>query len=145
MFLGTFQHSIDNKGRLIIPSKFRDEIGASKLVITRGVDSNLVVFTEEGFNEYVSNLTSLKGSPQKSRNLKRFLAASADEVKLDSQGRILISEGLRAYAGVEKEVVVTGNMESFEIWNPETWDNQSALLGDADEMRNELESLGIMI
>ncbi len=145
MFLGTFQHSIDNKGRLIIPSKFRDKIGASKLVITRGVDSNLIVYTEEGFYEYVTNLTSLKGSPQKSRNLKRFLAANADEVKLDSQGRMLISEGLRAYAGVEKEVVVTGNMESFEIWNPEAWESQSELLGDAEEMRNELESLGIMI
>ena len=145
MFLGTYYHSIDNKGRLIIPAKFRDEIGAMKLVVTRGVDGNLIVFTMEGFTEYVKSLGSLQGSPEKSRKLKRFLAASADELRLDAQGRILISEKLREFAHIDRDVVITGNMESFEIWNTEGWKKEEEIIGDAEEMSSELESLGIML
>ena len=145
MFLNTYHHSLDNKGRLMIQSKYREEIGASRLVVTKGVDRNLVVFTMEGFEHYVGSLKSLQGSPEKARRLKRFLASSAYDLKLDAQGRILLSEELRDYAQISREAVVTGNMDNFEIWNEEAWKQQDALLSDAEGINSDLEELGMLL
>jgi MraZ protein len=141
MFLGKYSHTIDSKGRLIIPAKFRDEIGASKLVVTPWWEGDLTVFTTDGFREYIRSLDDLQGSAESRRRIKRFITSGAGECRLDGQGRILLNQSLRDYARLSGDVILTGNMDSFEIWNPEVWAKTESLLSDADEMRNELESL----
>lgn len=141
MFLGTYSHSIDNKGRLIIPSKYRDEIGAGKLVVTCGWDGNLDVYTTEGFEKFLESLEDLDGSPELIRDVTRFKVANADECRLDAQGRILINQKLREFAHLEKDVVITGNVKSFEVWSADNWNEMSGKLADASEMRSALEKL----
>ena len=141
MFLGKYSHTIDSKGRLIIPAKYRDEIGDAKLVVVPWWEENLSVFTQEGFREYVKSLDNLQGSSETRRRIKRFITSGADECRLDAQGRILLNGELRKYAHLSGDVILTGNMDSFEIWAPDVWDQVEEKLMDADEMRNELESL----
>lgn len=141
MFLGKYSHAIDNKGRLTIPSKFRDEIGDAKLVVVPWWEENLSVFTQEGFREYVKSLDELQGSAEARRRIKRFITSGADECRLDSQGRILLNQDLRSYAHLSGDVMITGSMDSFEIWNKDIWAGVEEKLTDAEEMRNELESL----
>lgn len=141
MFLGKYSHTIDSKGRLIIPAKYRDEIGDAKLVVVPWWEENLSVFTQEGFREYVKSLDTLQGSSETRRRIKRFITSGADECRLDAQGRILLNADLRRYAHLSGDVILTGNMDSFEIWAPDVWERVEEKLMDADEMRNELESL----
>ena len=145
MFLGKYSHTIDNKGRLIIPAKYRDEIGAAKLVVVPWWEENLSVFTQEGFRDYVRSLDELQGSAESRRRIKRFITSGADECRLDAQGRILLNQDLRNYARLSGDVILTGSMDSFEIWNPDVWAKTEDLLMDAEEMRNELESLRQMM
>lgn len=144
MFIGKYSHSLDTKGRLIIPSKFREEIGERKLVISPWWEEDLTVFPEDEFQKYIESLNGLQGSPEKIRRIKRFLLSNAEECKLDTQGRILIGKDLRKFAGIEKDAVITGNMQYFEVWNPETWSRVEEKLNNAEEMRDELESLKMM-
>ena len=145
MFLGKYSHTIDSKGRLIIPAKFRDEIGAQKLVVAPWWEGDLTVFTQDGFREYIRSLDELQGSAEARRRIKRFITSGADECRLDAQGRILLNQSLRDYAHLSGDVVLTGNMDSFEIRNPEIWAKTESLLSNADEMRDELESLKQMM
>ncbi len=141
MFLGKYTHTIDGKGRLIIPSKYREEIGAARIVVAPWWEGDLMVFTQDVFREYIESLDSLQGSAEYKRRIKRFITSGADECRLDAQGRILLNQGLRDYARLSGDVIITGNMDSFEIWNPDDWAKTETVLSDADEMRNELESL----
>lgn len=141
MFLGTYNQKLDTKGRMVVPAKYRDEIGDAGLVVVPWWEKNLTVFTESGFQEYMNSLNELQGSPKEKREVKRFITANADMCRLDGQGRILLGQKLRDYAGLCTDVVITGNMESFEIWNPERWENVSKKLDDADTMSAELERL----
>ena len=141
MFLGKYSHTIDSKGRLIIPAKYRDEIGNLKLVVVPWWEGNLSVFTQDGFREYIKTLDELQGSAESRRRIKRFITSGADECRLDAQGRILLTKALRDYARLSGDVILTGDMDSFEIWNPDVWAGVEEKLMDADEMRNELESL----
>ena len=141
MFLGKYSHTIDNKGRLIIPAKYRDEIDAAKLVVVPWWEENLSVFTQEGFRDYVRSLDELQGSAESRRRIKRFITSGADECRLDAQGRILLNQDLRNYARLSGDVILTGSMDSFEIWNPDVWAAVKEKLTDAEEMRAELESL----
>ena len=145
MFLGKYSHTIDNKGRLIIPSKFREEIGDQKLVVAPWWEGDLTVFTQEGFREYIRSLDDLQGSAETRRRIKRFITSGADECRLDAQGRILLNNSLREYAHLSGDVILTGNMDSFEIWNPDVWEKTEEKLMDAEEMKNELESLKQML
>lgn len=144
MFIGKYSHSFDAKGRLIVPSKFREEIGERKLVVSPWWEEDLTVFPEDEFKAYIDSLSGLQGSPEKIRRIKRFLLSNAEECKLDTQGRILIGKDLRKFAKLEKDVVITGNMQYFEVWNPDTWSKVEEKLNNADEMRDELESLKMM-
>lgn len=144
MFIGKYSHSFDSKGRLIIPSKYREEIGEQKLVVVPWWEEDLTVFPADAFKEYIDSLNSLQGSPEKIRRIKRFILSNAEECKLDAQGRILIGKDLRKFANLEKDCVITGNMQYFEIWNPDTWAKVEEKLNDAKEMRDELESLKMM-
>ncbi len=145
MFLGKYSHTIDKKGRLIIPSKYRDEIGDQKLVVVPWWEGDLTVFTQDGFRDYIRSLDELQGSAEARRRIRRFITSGADECRLDAQGRILLNQNLRDYAHLSGDVILTGNMDSFEIWNPDVWAKTEDLLMDAEEMRNELESLRQMM
>ena len=96
------------------------------------------MFTQDGFRDYVRSLDELQGSAESRRRIKRFITSGADECRLDAQGRILLNQDLRNYARLSGDVILTGSMDSFEIWNPDVWAKTEDLLMDADEMRNEL-------
>ncbi len=145
MFLGQFEHTLDEKGRLIIPSKYRDEIGDQKLVVTRGLDDNLVVYTEEGFRVFAEQwMEQLSAGKADYRRLRRFVATNAENCELDKQGRILISQKLREFAHLAKDVVISGNLNNFEIWNPARWEEASDF-GDEGAVAREIEALDIRI
>ncbi|RYM07270.1 transcriptional regulator MraZ [Sporolactobacillus sp. THM7-7] len=120
MFMGEFQHSIDTKGRLIIPSKFRDELGQS-FVITRGLDQCLFVYPIAEWQRIEEKLKTLPFTKKDARAFTRFFFSGASECSLDKQGRVLISPVLRAYAKLEKDCVVIGVSSRLEIWDQTTW------------------------
>jgi MraZ protein len=121
MFRGGFAHSVDDKGRIIIPQKFRLLLG-EKFVITRGLDKCLWVFTEEEFRRLEERLRSHPMLDTNTVRLQRFFSAESVEGTTDSQGRIAISANLREYAGIEKETMIVGASNRIEIWNKASWD-----------------------
>lgn len=121
MFLGEYNHSIDDKGRLALPAKFREQL-APGIVITRGLDGCLFVLTYEDWNRFTSQLSEKLPFTQKSgRDLTRFFFAGASHLIPDRQGRILIPPFLREYAQLDSEAVITGANTRLEVWNPERW------------------------
>ncbi len=120
MFLGEYEHTVDTKGRVAIPAKFRSELEEG-LVVTRGFDQNLLVYPMSVWKELAERVNALPMSQPATRNLRRLLFASAADLELDKQGRILLPANLRQYAGIETDAVVAG-MDSFiEIWSSERW------------------------
>lgn len=121
MFLGTYTHTLDDKGRLTIPAKFREQLEHG-LVITRGLDGCLFVFTHEDWQRLTEILgEKLPFTQSSGRQLSRFFFAGADDSTIDRQGRILIPAYLREYAQLESEVIVAGANTRLELWNPEQW------------------------
>ena len=120
MLIGEYSHTIDAKGRMNFPARFREELG-EKFYVTRWLDDCLVVFAEQEWSR-MSELLAQK-SMVKSRDIRRFLYASAVEAEPDKQGRILIPQNLRAHAGLEKDAVVIGVGDHAEIWNAQAWAN----------------------
>lgn len=124
MFMGEHQHSLDKKGRLIIPSKFREiltEKYEDKFVITRGLDNCLFLYPPDEWREIERKIKSLSMLKRESRAFKRFLISGAVECVLDKQGRIMIPVNLRHYARIEKDIVLIGAAEKIEIWSKENW------------------------
>jgi MraZ protein len=129
MFLGEYQHSLDSKGRIIIPSKFREELGAS-FVATKGLDNCLFLYPMDEWKAIEERLRSLPFTRADVRSFARFFFSGASELELDKQGRVLLPANLREYAMIEKELVVIGVGSRVEIWANEKWAqyNQSAEL-----------------
>ena len=121
MFMGEYHHSIDDKGRLIIPSKFRSELGDS-FVITRGLENCLFVYSLVEWNKIVDNLKTLPFTKQNARNFNRFFLSGATICELDKQGRINIQSTLQEFASIEKDCVIIGVNERLEIWSKEKWE-----------------------
>jgi len=124
VFMGEHQHSLDKKGRLIIPSKFREiltEKYEDKFVITRGLDNCLFLYPPDEWREIERKIKSLSMLKRESRAFKRFLISGAVECVLDKQGRIMIPVNLRHYARIEKDIVLIGAAEKIEIWSKENW------------------------
>ncbi|RYL92865.1 division/cell wall cluster transcriptional repressor MraZ [Sporolactobacillus sp. Y61] len=120
MFMGEFTHNIDDKGRLIIPSKFRDELGET-FVITRGLDQCLFVYPQSEWHRIEDKLKALPFTKKDARAFTRFFFSGASECGLDKQGRVSINLPLRNYAGLEKECTVIGVSTRLEIWDSKTW------------------------
>lgn len=131
MFLGRHEHTIDEKGRLTIPAKFRELI-ADGAYVTRGFDTNLLVLTPTSFEIISQRVRQMSITDQTARLLKRLIFSSAERVEVDRNGRILIPQWLRASVGIEKTAVVVGAGEYFEIWAPEQWAAQDEKLLDSD-------------
>ena len=121
MFMGEYQHSLDAKGRLIIPAKFREELGAGA-VLTSGLDNCLFLFPRTEWEILEGKLKTLPLTKAGARQFVRFLFSGATECELDKQGRINLPANLRDYAGIDKDAVVIGVSSRIEIWSRENWE-----------------------
>ncbi len=121
MFMGEYAHNIDRKGRLMMPAKFREELGG-RVVVNRGLDGCLYVYTMDQWNIVYQKLFSLPSTSRETRNFQRMMLAKACECELDSMGRILIPQSLTALAGLEKECLIIGVATHLEIWAREKWE-----------------------
>lgn len=121
MFLGEYQHSVDEKGRMIIPAKFREALGAS-FIITRGLDRCLFVYPMEEWKVLEQKLKSLPLMKSDARAFTRFFFSGATECELDKQGRVNIPQNLREHACLSKETVVIGVSSRVEVWSREIWE-----------------------
>ncbi|MFQ5966803.1 MAG: division/cell wall cluster transcriptional repressor MraZ [Acidimicrobiia bacterium] len=121
MFLGEHQHTLDEKGRIVLPAKHRQGL-ADGLVLTKGQDRCLYVFPIERWNEEVSRVNALPRTDRRARNFARAFFAGADRQNLDSQGRITVPPHLRDYAGLGREVKVLGGGDRVELWDVGTWE-----------------------
>jgi len=120
MLLGEYRHNLDTKGRMAVPAKFRDVLIAGA-IITRGIDSCLFIFTNADWDTLAKKLIALPLAQANSRAFARLMLAGATDVTPDNQGRILIPDYLRKYAGLKKEVVVAGLYNRIEIWDNAAW------------------------
>jgi MraZ protein len=144
MFKGEYNHTIDTKGRVIIPSKFREELG-EKFVLTRGMDRCLAIYPQNAWDELEQKLAALPlTSSADSRNIVRFLVNGATDCELDKQGRILVPSTLREYAGLAKEVVIAGTLSYIEVWSKDHWSNTHSF-EDMDIISQGLRDSGINI
>lgn len=143
MFIGEYQHNLDPKGRAAIPVKFRKELGAGA-IITRGVERHLFIFGIKEWDVLAQKLMSLPIAQANSRAFVRHLLAGAMDVQLDRQGRILIPEYLRNYAGLKKQIVVAGLYNRVEVWDSASWkEYRSKTESSSDEIAEKLGELGI--
>lgn len=143
MFIGEFSHNLDNKGRIAVPAKFRNKLTAGA-IITRGLDRCLFVFDSKEWEVLAQKLISLPLAQANSRAFTRLMLAGAADVELDKQGRILIPDYLREYAGLKKQSVVTGLYNRFEIWDAESWKQyKTKTESQSDEIAEKLGELGI--
>jgi MraZ protein len=124
MFMGEYQHAIDPKGRLIVPVKFREDLGDT-FVVTKGLDNCLFVYPMNEWKNLEAKLKALPFTKADARAFVRFFFSGATECELDKQGRILLPVNLREYAQLERDVVVIGVSSRVEIWSKERWDNYS--------------------
>ena len=144
MLIGQYQHTIDNKKRLALPVKFRGELG-TKVIVTKGVENCLVVYTEKEWEVMSQKLGNLPVSQGEARSFARHLLASAMEVMLDKLGRILLPDYLKKYADLKKEVTVCGLSNRLEIWDSERWQAyKDNLEKQSDRIAEKLGELGVI-
>lgn len=143
MFMSEYNHTVDAKGRLIIPSKFREALG-EEFVVSKGMDGCLFVYANEDWNAFEQKLTSLPLINKEARQFARFFLAGAAQVELDKQGRILLPASLRDFAGLDKDVVLVGVGSRIEIWSKEKWENITDD-EDMDNIASAMEALGLTI
>lgn len=127
VFLGRFSHNLDAKGRLAVPVRFRESLGAD-IVITRGIDRCLSLYPMDAWRPLAEKVSALSIIDPDARAFRRMVFAEAANVELDRQGRILIPPDLRAYAGLDREAVVVGMHTYVEVWSPEHWAAQSEMI-----------------
>ncbi|NLZ47323.1 MAG: division/cell wall cluster transcriptional repressor MraZ [Clostridiales bacterium] len=142
MFIGEYQHAIDNKNRMIIPAKFREELG-TKFVLTKGLDGCLYAYTMEEWKVMEEKLKKLPLTSKDARAFVRFFFSGANEVEPDKQGRVLIPQNLLEYAAIEKEIVSIGVSTRIEIWSKARWDEYNNSDINFDEIAEKMSELGI--
>ena len=141
MFKGEYNHTIDEKGRLIIPAKFREELG-NEFVVTRGLDGCLFGYNNTEWEVFEAKLRALPLTNKDARAFQRYMLAGAASVEIDKQGRILLPQNLRTFAGLEKDVVLIGVAGRIEIWNKDIYEKASAV-DDMEEIAENMSALGI--
>ena len=143
MFIGEYQHTVDSKGRIIMPSKFRDDLGKD-FIMTKGLDNCLFVYPKEEWKIVEGKLKSLPLTNRDARAFVRFFFAGASEGVLDKQGRVLIPNNLREHANLGKDAIIIGVAERIEIWSKEEWvgyNNDESL--SYDSIAEKMAELGI--
>ena len=141
MLIGEYEHSLDVKGRLIMPVKLRQDMG-EKFIVTKGLDGCLFAFSQEEWINFETKLKLLPLSDKNARNFVRFFLSGATECELDKQGRFLIPNNLRIAANLEKEVVIIGVGTRLEIWDKTIWEKCDEDIS-ADEIAENMANLGI--
>ncbi len=141
MLMGEYSHSLDVKGRLIMPAKLRQDIG-DKFILTKGLDGCLFAFSQTEWLNFEEKLKSLPLSDKNARNFVRFFLSGATECEIDKQGRFLIPNNLREAAKLEKDAIIIGVGTRLEIWNKETWERCDEEIS-ADEIAENMANLGI--
>lgn len=143
MFMGEYQHSLDDKGRLIMPVKFRDGLGEA-FVVTRGLDNCLFVYPNDEWRILEEKLKTLPMTSKDARAFVRFFFSGATECELDKSGRMSLPQNLREHAGLDKEVVVIGVSNRIELWAKEKWDDYMSDTAESyEEIAETMERLGI--
>ena len=142
MFTGEYRHSVDDKGRLAVPSRFRAQLDAG-LVVSRWLDACLAIHTRDGWDALADKVATLPITDPSSRLFSRFIFAGAVEIALDGQGRVLVPTYLREMAGLEGEAVIVGSRDHAEIWAPVRWDDYRRGLEDPDTLAQAISGLGI--
>ena len=143
MFMGEYNHTIDAKGRLIVPSKFRETLGDT-FVVTKGLDGCLFVYDNKEWNAFEEKLKSLPLTNKEARQFARFFLAGAAEVEVDKQGRILVPNILREFAQISRDVVLIGVASRIEIWSKERFEG-IVTFEDMDEIAEHMAELGLGI
>lgn len=143
MFSGEYEHSIDAKGRIIMPLKFRESLG-NVFYITKGLDRNLLVYSAEAWQNFYEKLSKLPMADKNARGFSRLFLSGAVECEADKQGRVLLPATLRNYAGIIKNATVIGNGDKIEIWSTENWNSYIDNL-DPDAVAANLCEIGIVI
>ena len=143
MFMGEYNHSIDAKGRIIVPAKFRDLLG-EHFVVTKGLDGCLWVFPSDEWDTFYEKLRSLPVTKRDTRNFVRHFMADALDAEIDKQGRILLPANLRKAGNLEKDVVLIGTGPRIEIWDKKAWE-ESFEDADADEIAERMGEWGFDI
>ena len=143
MFLGQFQHNLDDKGRLMIPARFRELLEGGAF-ITQGFDKCLMVMTESYFKQVYERIEAMNLADPTARLLRRLILSNAYPVEADKVGRILVPQNLRAFLGIENgELIVAGQGEYFEVWTPALWNEQMAQVQDTDANNQRFAALDL--
>ena len=140
-----YSHTVDAKGRLIIPLKFREQLG-EECIVTRGLDGCLFIFESGEWEAYEEKLRKLPMTNKNARSFVRFLSGGATPCEFDKQGRILLPATLRKFAGIEKDVILAGLPNRIEVWSEQKWnENNNYEEIDMDEIAGHLTELGLDI
>jgi MraZ protein len=143
MFIGEYQHSIDLKKRLAVPSKFRSEL-KNKVVITRGLDKCLFIYPMKVWEELAGKLGTLPVGESSTRGFIRLMLAGALDCEIDKQGRVLVPDFLKEYAGLDRNVIIAGVYNRLEIWDDKKWENyKKNAEKNTDEIAEQLGRLGV--
>lgn len=143
MLIGEYEHSLDVKGRLIMPAKLREDMG-EKFIVTKGLDGCLFGFSQNEWSNFEEKLKTLPLTNKNARDFVRFFLSGATECEVDKQGRFLIASNLREYANMEKDVVIIGVGTRLEIWNRDKWKAYNSDENiSADEIAENMTMLGI--
>ena len=143
MFIGEYEHTVDAKGRVIMPAKLREDIGET-FIVTKGLDGCLFAYSQTEWSNFEEKLKTLPLTNKNARDFVRFFLAGAIECEIDKQGRFLIPSNLRGFASLEKDVVIIGVGTRIEIWDKTQWDSHSSEENlSADEISENMTMLGI--
>ncbi len=142
MFTGEYRHTVDEKGRIAVPVKFRAQLDAGAFV-SRWIDACLAIFPRSDWDGLAEKVAALPIADASARTFSRFIFAGAFEVDLDRQGRVVLPASLREWAGLGGEAVIVGSRDHAEIWSPVRWDEYRAGMESADALAQHLTGLGI--
>jgi len=143
MFIGEYQHTLDAKGRMFVPARFRDDLGDT-FIVTLGLDNCLFVFPQEEFSRLKAKLDAVSITNKDARRFARFFFARASECEMDKQVRIMLPAHLRDYAGLTKDVTVVGVSNRVELWNSDAWETDHSFdKFSPDELSEKMELLGL--
>jgi len=142
MFRGGYTHTVDAKGRVAIPARFRAQLDEGA-VVTKWVDGCAAIFTRDGFEQLAARVAALPLADERARSFSRFLFSSAFDVESDAQGRVVLPPAIREWAGLATEAFVVGAHDHVEIWNPARWEEAQRGVGSADQLASQMSGLGI--
>jgi MraZ protein len=142
MFTGEYHHTVDEKGRVAVPARFRVELAGGALV-SKWIDGCLALHPKSAWDALAGKVSTLPITEPGARTFQRFIFGAAFEVELDRQGRLVVPQVLREFAGLENDAVVVGSRDHLEIWSPERWQSYSAQMDEPDVLARNLQGLGI--